>query len=111
MGSTLGPQAVREVAEIVRRVLGEVQNPGGERARYTGPPPSLGLILAKTTTTHSHGATKPVQRYKGSPSTEVTVGSPVDAYNYFADLTSGHWCIIAPINGTYLLVMADPCST
>jgi hypothetical protein len=108
MGATLGPKAVRQIEEIARRVLGETRNEGGHRARYTGPPINVGLILAKTTTTHSSGSTKPVQRYTGI-SSPTTMGPEVDAKNFFSDLTSGHWVLIAPVNGAYVLVAADPC--
>lgn len=111
MGSTLGPKAIRQIEEIARRVLGETRNEGGHRARYTGPSNVKNIFLAKTTTAHAVGATKRVQIYSGLPGATTAASTSVDAYNYFADMAASQWVVIGKINGGFLLIAGNPCST
>lgn len=101
-----------QLREVVRRVLSEERNTNPEGGHYTSPNIPPAIWLAKTTTVHTSGTSKPIQFYKGAhPSTVVTSTSTVNAYNYFGTVAQGNWVMASKVNGGWVLIAGDPCST
>ncbi len=66
------------------------------------------LKLAKTTIAHNKDATETVDFYSGTTKgAEATTGVSVEAYNRFADLETGKWCIALFIDGGWELIAGE----
>lgn len=82
-------------------------SPGGTDGE-PGPDGTNGgqLILGKTDASHSKGATGTISIYDASDDSD-TGNNLADVKNYFADLDSGKWVVVASINGTNILIAGE----
>ena len=68
----------------------------------------MNIKLAKKTTAHAKGNTETIDFYSGTTKgSESTTGVSPDAYNRFADLETGKWCIALLIDGGWELIAGE----
>ncbi|MCH7688064.1 MAG: hypothetical protein IH899_15525 [Planctomycetes bacterium] len=66
------------------------------------------ILLAKTTAAHAKGVSQDVDLYSGpTKGSETPTGKTVSAYNRFADLETGKWCLVAIVDGGYEMLSAE----
>lgn len=92
--------ALREIRQLKREVDAlRRDNLRLKRAQNT----TVDMWKGKTTTAHNKGASQDVDLYAGDKGSETTTGVTVSAYNSFADVDTGKWCVVAYIDGWELI--------
>lgn len=67
----------------------------------------ISLRIGKTDASHSKGASGTISLYSGTGGSASDTTENVTAYNRFADLDSGKWCLLAYIGGGWELVAGE----
>lgn len=99
-------EAVEEIRHVVRAEANRIRNTLGPRGRWGGR--VLNISVAKTTIAHDKGATETIDLYAGTTKgSETTTGISPDAYNRFADLETGKWCVAIFIGGGWELIAGE----
>ncbi len=106
MSNILSDEAVEEIRQVVRAEANRLRNTRGHRGRWGGS--GINISIAKTTIAHDKGATETIDLYAGTTKgSETTTGVSPDAYNRFADLETGKWCIALFIGGGWELIAGE----
>ena len=98
-------ELLEAIRQVVRAESNRLRNTRGHRATYFGSEPNW--QIAKTTIAHDKGASQDVDFYAGTKGSESTTGVTVSAYNRFADLETGKWCIAIFIGGGWELIAGE----
>jgi len=113
-GYILSGEALAQLRQVVRQVLGEYRNPGSERGRWRGGQRQLqgkldgALDAAADSTTTPATATMSVYQ-KNSSGSMVDSGRDITVTNrfQFADASAGSWCKAEWIDGEWQLYAVD----
>ena len=106
MANVLSDEVISQLERMFREFVSRQRNTQGHRARSSNS--SMNISLAKTTTTHDKGASQTIDLYSGTTKgSETTTGDSPSAYNRFADLATGKWCIAIFINGGWELIAGE----
>jgi hypothetical protein len=108
-GVVFTKQAADRIASAVRTVERGGGQTGAGHWGYRGDD-SDSLKLSKTTAAWSKNSTASLTEYTGTAGSEtaVTGGTPITAYNKFANVGPDKWVIIGYIDGDWYLVGAEP---
>lgn len=103
---TLGDQALRQVQEVVRRVLREREGHGTRPTSRVVQTETRWKV--KTDAAHAKGASGTVSIYSGPKGSETDTGRDIEnVYNTFADLGAGKWAFVEFIDGGWELYVAE----
>lgn len=69
--------------------------------------PRVGIWLGKTDEVIDKGDSGTVSLYGDTPLSEVDATQNVTAYNKFANVESGKWCIVAYIHRAFYMIAAE----
>ena len=104
--NVLSDLAKEQLFQLFREFQARTRNTRGHRATYFHTEPNW--WVGKTTTAHDKDATETVDLYSGdTKGSETKTDDDVEAYNRFADVATGKWCIVIFIGGGWELIAAE----
>ncbi len=98
-------QQIDELKDTVDRLARELSRVNARNANVRIP--RMGVVLGKTTTSHTKGSTHDVTVYGGTPLSEATTSLTIPATNKFADLASGKWVVCIYIRRAWYLISGE----